>query len=115
MADKPTPFYADIADHEEDARIDIIGSTVMKHRKTVAFITDSDPGKADRYIRKLTERFPGIKILGRFNGPVLNTVSVKVGPPDAKEATSGKETRTPTKDQTPPATEAARPGGRVDP
>jgi hypothetical protein len=32
-----------------------------------------------------------------------------------KEATSGKETRTPTKDQTPPATEAAQPGGRVDP
>ena len=76
-----TPFYADIADHDEDKRIEIIGHTVMTHRKTVAFITDADPGKCDRYIKKLTDRFPGIVILGRYAGPIAKTVSVKVGPP----------------------------------
>ncbi len=45
---------------------------------TVAFITDSDPGKADRYISKLLKKFPGLKVLERFDGPVPNTVSVKV-------------------------------------
>lgn len=75
------PIFADIADLEEDRRIEIIGGMAMAG-KTVAFITDSDEGKADRYIKKLTERFPGIRILGRFDGPVPNTVSVKVGPPE---------------------------------
>lgn len=53
----------------------------MRHRKTVGFVVDADPGKADRYIAKLKEKFPGIVVLGKFAGPVKNTVSVKVGPP----------------------------------
>lgn len=78
------PVYADIADFEEDKRINIIGRTVMEGRKTAAFVTDADPGKADRYVRKLKERFPGIVILGRFDGPVAGSVTVKVGPPPAE-------------------------------
>ncbi len=74
------PPYVDIASLEEDKRIDLIGHTVIEHQKTVAFITDSDPGKADRYIRKLTERFPGLVVLEQFPGPVPNTIAVKVGP-----------------------------------
>lgn len=72
-------IYKDIADHNEDMRIGMIGKAVMAG-KTVAFITDSDPGKADRYIAKLLKRFPGVRIVGRFDGPVENTVTVKVGP-----------------------------------
>lgn len=75
------PVYADIADLEEDRRIDLIGHTVMEHRKTVAFVTDADAGKADRYVTKLQAKFPGIVVIDRFLGPVANTVSVKVGPP----------------------------------
>ena len=76
------PYFADLADFEEDKRIEMIGHTVMAHKKTVAFVTDSDPGKAERYIDKLKKRFPGIVIVDRFDGPVSNTVTVKVGPPE---------------------------------
>lgn len=74
-------FYADIADYEEDERIGMIGHQVMDHKKTVAFIVDDIKGKAERYIAKLQERFPGIQIIGRGQGPVPETVYVKVGPP----------------------------------
>jgi hypothetical protein len=76
------PFYEDLADRDEDARIDRIGWAVMNEHKTVAFMTDSDPpDKADRYIRKLTERFPGIRVISRGAGPVADVVYVKMGPP----------------------------------
>jgi hypothetical protein len=75
------PFYADIADFDEDKRIETIGHAAMTFGKTVAFVTDDEEGKADRYIRKLQERFPGIVVIARGAGPVANTVFVKVGPP----------------------------------
>ncbi len=74
--------YADLGDFEEDKRIDIIGHTVMDGGKTVVFVTDSDDGKADRYVEKLKAKFPGIRVVDRFYGPVANTVTVKVAPPD---------------------------------
>ena len=36
--------YADIADFDEDRRIDIIGKTVTVGRQTVAFVTDAAAG-----------------------------------------------------------------------
>lgn len=82
MKKPKNPVYADLGDFEEDQRIGTIGLAAMAHGQTVAFVTDDDPGKADRYIRKLKERFPGISVIERFNGPVAGTVTVKVGPPD---------------------------------
>lgn len=70
--------YADVADLEEDKRITLIGETAMKSGGKIAFITDSDPGKADRYIKKLLTRFPQLKVVDRFNGPVANTITVSV-------------------------------------
>jgi hypothetical protein len=79
------PPFVDIADFEEDKRIDIIGHQVMVHKKDVAFITDEEGAdgqdKANRYIRKLEAKFPGIQVIGRGKGPVAKTVYVKVGPP----------------------------------
>lgn len=75
------PAYMDLGEHGEDVRIDAIGSVAMKHQKTVGFVTDDEPGKAERYISKLQKRFPGILILERGMGPVPNTVLIKVGPP----------------------------------
>jgi hypothetical protein len=69
--------YKDLADQPEDDRIRQIGEAAMKGL-TVAFVTDADPGKADRYVSKLLKRFPALKVLGRFDGPVENTVTVKV-------------------------------------
>lgn len=75
------PVFVDIADSEEDERIQAIGKAAFGQKKTVAFVTDSDPGKADRYIAKLKEKFPGIRLIGRGDGPVAGAVWVKVGPP----------------------------------
>jgi len=73
--------FVDIADADEDKRIDTIGHRVMVHKETVAFITDDDAGKADRYISKLETKFPGIRVIDRGKGPVPSIVYVKVGPP----------------------------------
>lgn len=75
------PVYKDIADEEEDERIRQIGEAAMAQRKIVGFITDDKPGKADRYIAKLRERYPGIHVFCQLPGPVPETVFVKVGPP----------------------------------
>lgn len=72
--------YVDIADFDEDARIDIIGQVVMTKRKIGAFVVEDD-AKADRYVRKLKERYPGIVEEWRGPGPIANTVTVRMGPP----------------------------------
>lgn len=75
--------YADLGDFGEDYRINIIGKTVMEQKKVVAFLTDAKPpSKVERYIKKLKERFPGIVVLGRFDGPTAGVVGVRVGPPE---------------------------------
>jgi hypothetical protein len=77
--------YFDAGDLEEDRRIEIIGHQAMVHHKVVGFITDCEGKdgweKADRYVRKLKEKFPGIREMDRSKGPVPGTVAVKVGPP----------------------------------
>lgn len=79
--------FADIADFEEDKRIEIIGHNAMDHKRTVGFIVDAMPyktpqEKADRYIEKLQARYPGIRIIERgAPGPLAGTLFVKVGPP----------------------------------
>ncbi len=76
--------YADLHNLDEDGRIEVIGKMAMEKRQIVAFFTDADPGKADRYIAKLKAKFPGIRIVDFFAGPVANVVTIKVGPPDAE-------------------------------
>ena len=71
------PFYADLADLSEDERIAIIGQQA-EGGKRVAFIVE-DTAKADRYIRKLLLDF-NVRVEERGNGPVKDTVYVKVGP-----------------------------------
>jgi hypothetical protein len=70
--------FADIADMPEDDRIGVIGKEAMRYGGLVAFCTDSEPGKADRYVRKLLSRFPELEEIDRFNGPVDGLVTVKV-------------------------------------
>lgn len=75
------PIYKDLADMEEDERIEQIGSTTMTQRLIVGFVVDDEKGKAERYISKLKERFPGIRVMYQGSGPVAETILVKVGPP----------------------------------
>lgn len=58
-------------------RIAKIGETAETGKK-VAFVTDDDPGKADRYVEKLLRNFPALEVVERFKGPVPGTVSVIV-------------------------------------
>ena len=72
--------FLDVADYGEDYRIGMIGEAAMKASENgVAFVTDDFPaGKADRYVKKLLERFPELEVMDRFPGPVKGAVSVKV-------------------------------------
>ena len=73
--------YKDIADEPEDERIRQIGEKVMRERLTVGVLTDSEPGKAERYIAKLKERYPGIRVVYQGPGPVEDVTLIKVAPP----------------------------------
>jgi len=71
-------FYADLHKLAEDDRIALIGEYVMQHDDIVSIVTDSDHGKADRYVEKLTTRFPYIEVYERGDGPIAKAVYFKV-------------------------------------
>lgn len=82
-------FY-DMYELEEDARIKLIGETVMckKHDsasaepiKIAVMVDHENSTKADRYIQKLKERYPGIRVVSRACGPVPNTETFCLSPP----------------------------------
>lgn len=80
-------IFSDIADLEEDDRITAIGNHAFARKPSsaekpvvVGVIVD-DSEKADRYVKKLKEKFPTIRIIDRNPGPVAATVLIRVGPP----------------------------------
>lgn len=70
-------FYADLGDCGEDRRIETIG-VAAAGGATIAFIVEDD-AKADRYLKKLQERYK-VRVIARGAGPVKDTVFVKLGP-----------------------------------
>lgn len=64
----------------EDQRIDHIGHVVTAHGKTVAICVDATPGKAERYVRKLKRKFPGVTLIDTTDGPTKGVVTIRVGP-----------------------------------
>ena len=66
--------FADIADFDEDTRIDMIGKTVMSGPKSsadkpvmAAFVVENSYAKAESlYPRNCGEKFPGIRVIDRF-------------------------------------------------
>jgi hypothetical protein len=77
FAGKPMPPYADIHRLKEDDRIAMIGTAAMRGG-VIAFLTDSDPGKVERYIAKLLAKFPELTVIDQTDGPVANVVTVRV-------------------------------------
>lgn len=75
---KPFQAYKDLHSMSEDERINHIGNSVMASGLLVGICTDDEPGKPERYIKKLTERFPKIKIIETVKGPVAGIVTIKV-------------------------------------
>jgi len=68
--------YADIADFDEDKRIEIIAEQCNRG-KLIMFIVE-DHEKADRYVRKLQTKVRAIQEIARGEGPVAGTIFVKV-------------------------------------
>jgi hypothetical protein len=68
---------------DEDSRIGIIGNTLLsgKH-KSIAVLVDSEPGKADRYIRKLVMRFPSITKWDINPGPSHGCTTIRIFAPE---------------------------------
>jgi hypothetical protein len=73
--------FADLADLPEDDRITIIGQAVMDGNQVAVPVDEEGPDgyeKADRYVKKLLERFPLIEFVGKAKGPVKDAVTFVV-------------------------------------
>lgn len=79
-------MFIDLASQEENKRIETIGNAVMNapsssaDKPVTAGIIVEDDEKAERYIKKLKEKFPKIRIIGKTKGPG-SFITIKVGPP----------------------------------
>lgn len=71
------PPFLDAYNLTEDQRIVAIG-TAAAGGKDIAFIVEQDGEKADRYIKKLKEKYPDLEVTFRGNGPILGVETVKV-------------------------------------
>lgn len=71
--------YSDLASLPENERIRIIGEFAQAGNIVGAAIED-DAEKIDRYIGKVTKRFPGVRHVSTDPGIVPGTVLVRFGP-----------------------------------
>ena len=78
--EKNPKAFIDLHRFQEDARIDAIGTTALKHNFKVGFVVDNEPGKPDRYIKKLLEKYPMLEVLHREAGPTPGAYTVIVAP-----------------------------------
>jgi hypothetical protein len=70
--------FLDLHRTEEDQRIKIIGQAAMSG-KSVGVLIDDEEDKIARYIKKVTEQFPGVKLVERMKGPAPGVVTLKFG------------------------------------
>lgn len=70
--------YLDMGDSTEDDRLAMIGHSAIVHKETVGFVVENT-AKAKRYVERLKELFPTIRIVEQF--PFHEFIVVKVGPP----------------------------------
>lgn len=74
--------YIDLENFKEDQRIQVIGQTAMdRPGVVVGLVTNSESGKAERYIAKIQEWFPQLVITHKGPGPVAGTTLVKLTRP----------------------------------
>lgn len=69
-------------DREEDEQVTRIAQAVAASpSQAIGFAVESDDllkGKADRYLRKLRQRLPSLKVVSKEEGPVPQSVMVRV-------------------------------------
>lgn len=76
-----TAQFVDLADLPEDDRITIIGQAVMQGAQVGVPVDEEGPDgyeKADRYVKKLLERFPLIEFVSKGKGPIKDVVTFVV-------------------------------------
>jgi malic enzyme len=75
------PVMVDLHEIEEDQRIQMIGKSVGQ-RLTIGVMLESDePEKIERYIEKITTRFPTVELKDRRVGyPDASLTMLKFGP-----------------------------------
>lgn len=76
-----TTAFVDLADLSEDDRITIIGQAVMNGAQVAVPVDEQGPDgyeKADRYVKKLLEKFPLIEFISKGKGPVKDVVTFVV-------------------------------------
>lgn len=78
------PIFVDLADQAEDQRIAIIGDMVTRLGKIAAVVVADEPGKAERYVRKVTKRYPAAVVLKQIAGPIKGMITIKFGPVGAR-------------------------------
>lgn len=59
---------------KEDDRIRAIGNYCMDTGDKAGIIVENEPGKRERYIKKLTEWFPMVEVADLHDGPTEGTV-----------------------------------------
>lgn len=73
-------LYADLFELSEDSRIEAIGNAATDGNTVGVLLEKNDPKKIERYIRKVTSRYPKVCVLDRFDGPTSLVVTIKFGP-----------------------------------
>lgn len=71
----------DLARLPEDSRIALIAERVT-FGEVVGVLVErggADAGKADRYIEKMTTRYPHVVLLRRTNGPTMGVITLTFG------------------------------------
>ena len=74
------PKWVDLAGKEEDKRIQIIGETAAAGRIAGVCLEKDMAEKIERYVRKITERYPTVVEISRVDGPVDGVITLKFGP-----------------------------------
>ena len=71
--------YADLFELSEDSRIEAIGVAATAGNTVGVLLEKNEPKKIERYIQKVTSRYPKVCVLERFDGPTPLVVTIKFG------------------------------------
>lgn len=85
--------YVDLHTETEDMSIEEIGRAAMRGLK-VAVVLDDEPGKLERYLRKLRDRYPKVRVIEQFKSPTPGVVSVIIlhGPGECRNCLASNHT-----------------------
>lgn len=74
------PVIADLHRFSDEARIEAIGQTAARGNLVGVLLERDKPEKIERYIAEVTERFPAVRLVDRFDGPTDGVVTLRFGP-----------------------------------